>query len=480
MKKKIFCIIALAFAAFLAFAQQESGSVSGVAVKNLSVVRADSTMVVTMDFDISDVDINSERELRLEPVFRGEDGSEQALPAVTVAGWIRYWRIERDEKERAKTEAIYKVGDLDGQLHYQATTAYEDWMADSELILSDALSCCGISSSGSRILDSFSTPPEFVAELVYITPEREIEKIRELKGSAYIDFPVNKTDIREDYRNNPTELAKIRATIDTVRDDPDTRITHISIKGYASPEGSYSNNTRLAKGRTEALKSYVKGLYEMSESLFSTDYEPEDWEGLRAFMLTCGLENKDAILEIIDSDKDPDPKNDAIRFGYPSDYDFLLKTIYPGLRHSDYVIEYEVRAYVDVEEMKEVFRTSPGKLSLNELFVVAMTYEPGTQEYNEVFETAAHLYPDSETANLNAANAALSVKEYTRAGRYLAKAGDSAQAQYARGVLAAYDGNYDSANAYLLDAKAGGVAEAEDALLLIDKIINPITIITRL
>lgn len=444
----------------------------GVEIKNLKVALTDSIVALTMDIDLSGVDFKSETELILEPVMEGADGFSLAFPSVTVAGRNSYWRNVRSASSTTSEDVLYFIGKIDGDLHYQAVVAYEQWMADSQLRLERELSCCGSASSDSHVLESFSTPPEFVAELVYITPEPDTVKIRELKGSAYVDFPVNKTDIKEDYRNNPVELAKIRATIDTVRNDPDTRITHISIKGYASPEGSYENNVRLAKGRTETLKNYVKNLYQMSESLFSTDYEPEDWEGLRAFVLTCGLENKDAILEIIDSDREPDPKNDAIRFGYPSDYDFLLKTIYPGLRHSDYVIEYEVRAYVDVEEMREVFRTSPGKLSLNELFLVAKTYEPGTQEYNEVFEVAAQLYPDSETANLNAANAALSVKEYTRAGRYLAKAGSGAEAQYARGVLAAYEGDYNSAKAYLLEAKAGGVAQAEDALLLVNEIIN--------
>ena len=103
---------------------------------------------------------------------------------------------------------------------------------------------------------------------------------RELKGSAYIDFPVNRTEIYEDYRRNPIELAKIRATIDTVRNDADTRITSIRIKGYASPEGSYANNTRLAQGRTETLKDYVQRLYNFPSGVMATDTSlrtGQDW-----------------------------------------------------------------------------------------------------------------------------------------------------------------------------------------------------------
>ena len=65
-------------------------------------------------------------------------------------------------------------------------------------------------------------------------------------------------------------MAKIRQTIDVVRNDADTRITALSIKGYASPEGSYSNNVRLAKGRTETLKNYVQSLYAFEPGLRRT------------------------------------------------------------------------------------------------------------------------------------------------------------------------------------------------------------------
>ena len=55
------------------------------------------------------------------------------------------------------------------------------------------------------------------------------------------------------------------------------------------------------------------------------------------------------------------------------------------------------------------------------------------------------VYPDDSTANLNAANAAMGVGELDKAERYLAKAGDSAEAVYARGVLAALSQQYSQA-----------------------------------
>ncbi len=73
-------------------------------------------------------------------------------------------------------------------------------------------------------------------DLAYITPAAETVKSRDLQGRAYIDFPVNVTEIRADYRGNAVELAKIRATIDSVRQDKDITLTSLSIKDSRLPK----------------------------------------------------------------------------------------------------------------------------------------------------------------------------------------------------------------------------------------------------
>lgn len=60
--------------------------------------------------------------------------------------------------------------------------------------------------------------------------------MRSISARAYIDFPVNKTQIFPSYRRNPSELAKIRATIDSVRNDENLSITNIHIKDMPRPK----------------------------------------------------------------------------------------------------------------------------------------------------------------------------------------------------------------------------------------------------
>jgi tetratricopeptide (TPR) repeat protein len=309
----------------------------------------------------------------------------------------------------------------------------------------------------------------FHPELLYIRPQHEIQKTREISGTAYIDFPVSRMAILPDYRNNLVELAKITGTIDSVRNDDDIIIKSVSIKGFASPESPYENNQRLAKGRTSALKDYIQYLYHFPEGTITTDFEAEDWAGLEKYVMESSLPNKDSILEAIRSDRDPDTREWIIKSRYKEDYRHLLDHCYPALRHSDYKIEYTIKSYTTPEEIETIFRTSPHKLSLEEFYVLAQTYQPASEEFNELFETAVRMYPNDPVANLNAANSAILRKDYRRALRYLENAGNLPEAIYARGALEVFMGDNDAARPYLKEAMKQGIPQAETALQEIAK-----------
>lgn len=242
--------------------------------------------------------------------------------------------------------------------------------------------------------------------------------------------------IYPDYRRNTVELGKIQATIDSVRNDRDVTIMSVWLKGFASPESPYKHNTELAIGRTAALKKHIGQLYHFADSIIRTDYEPEDWEGLRRYVEQSNINHRKEILSLIDSDMEPDAKEAKIKRTYPKEYRFMLQHFYPALRHTDYRIDYNIRTFSDVEEIKRIMAEQPQKLSQNEFYLVAGKYEPGTDEFTDVFETAVRMFPNDEVANLNAANAAIRRDDFATARRYLDKAGDSAEAVYARGALA--------------------------------------------
>ena len=138
----------------------------------------------------------------------------------------------------------------------------------------------------------------------------------------------------------------------------------------------------------------------------------------------------------------------------------MLDTWYPALRRSDYTVSYTVRPFT-TEEAKEIIYTNPKLLSTQEMYLVAQTYETGSKEFNEVFEIAVRMFPEDRTANYNAACSAIERGDYEEAEKYLAKAGDTAHAANARGVMAMRQGDDEAALRYFEQARKGGLPEAQ-------------------
>ena len=447
----------------------------GMKVKSASMTRNANLMTVDVAMQLSDFTLSGNQAAVFTPVIVGESDSLKLHPVGLYARdrWYQYLR-SGDGPVGGKNETPIRWSERPDELAYTETVPYAEWMSDSRLVLlRQNYGCCHNLLDEDRGLMTGYRELRYTPVFHYAQPVAAEVKSRELAGRAYIDFPVNRTEIYPDYRKNPTELAKIIATIDSVRNDADVTVTAITIKGYASPESPWDNNTRLAKGRTATLKNYVQSLYHFPEGFIQTDYEPEDWEGLREFVASSNIAQKDEILALIDDNTlAPDPKELKLKTTYPEEYRFLLATVYPGLRHSDYTIAYTIREFSDVEEIARVFRTAPHKLNLNEIMRYAQTLEPGSDEYNEIFETAVRMYPNDETANLNAANSAMQRGDLLSAAKYLDKAGATAEAEYARGVLAALQGDYDKAVGLIERAGELGMSDTAGVVNHIKEVAN--------
>ena len=447
--------------------------VKGVNIKDFRLeLNDDKHLSVDIAIDLSELEVKPTQVVVLTPVIvNGEDSL--ALKSVGVYGRNRRIFYERNAENRPTLDRDINLApsQLKDVVEYSTEIHFLEWMDGCrlELVRTD-YGCCGTYEevAEEELVERFPLQ-RFVPELIYLRPQREVVKTRALSGSAYIDFPVNKTAIYPNYRNNAAELNKIIGTIDSVKLDKDVTIKSIFIKGYASPESPYSNNTYLAKGRTEALTEYVEALYHFGQGFIKTDYEPEDWAGLERYVEASSLPHKREILEAIRSNREPDDKERFIKSNWREEYRHLLDNCYPALRHSDYTIEYEVRSYLEPEDIEKVLHTAPQNLSLEEFYILAQTYEPGCDKFNNLFETAVRMYPNDPVANLNAANAAILKGDFKSAQRYLDKAGLMPEATYARGAMEVYMGNFDAAKPYLLEAQRLGIAQASVALSEIAK-----------
>ncbi|MDR0333656.1 MAG: DUF3575 domain-containing protein [Dysgonamonadaceae bacterium] len=261
--------------------------------------------------------------------------------------------------------------------------------------------------------------PTFVSS--FVTPPVEEIKVRDEAGSLFLAFAVNSSEINPAFRNNASELQKIHTQLEAAIRDPNTNITGISLVGHASIEGTYAANLTLSERRATALRNHIRTIYNLPERLFTVRGAGEDWATLDSLVAASNMPDRFRVLEIIrGTDIFDGRERQLMDLAGGAPYRQMMAEFFPLLRRVDYTLHYTILPFT-VETGKEVFRTRPGNLSLDEMFQIAQTYTPGSPESNEVFETAARLFPDSDIANLNAAAAALDRSDAVTATRHLGR-----------------------------------------------------------
>lgn len=442
------------------------------------------SLYVKMDIDMKGTTVKNNMALDITPILT--DGKESVnLPEVTIKGRRQYKEYIRkmalsNGKEDATTAVPYAV--VNGYqnnttLKYDYVMPFEEWMAESHLDAKTDLCGCGDYTQQvamQRLVDNVAlepkiviTPLQVIPNLAYVTPAVEPIKHRDVEDKAFLDFAVGKSVIRPEFGNNPTELMKIQKMMDGVGKNDNITIRSVSIVGYASPEGTYAFNQRLSEARANSMKNYLMSRYNIPYQLYHTSFGGEDWDGLVKLVEASNMEYKNSVLELIgtvDIFAGREAKIMKLAGGVP--YRYMLHEMFPSLRRVNCKVDYDVRNFT-IEETAEVFKTRPQDLSLNEMFMLANTYEKGSDQFNDVFETAVRLYPDNQTALLNAATAALARKDLVSAKKYLAKC-DATTHEFeydnAMGVMEMLKENYEKAETYLKPAAEAGLQAAKDNL----------------
>lgn len=423
-------------------------------------------MVADMTLDITGAPIKSTQKVVMTPYIFTQGGDSISLDSFTLYGRRSLINARRLNQP---LPAHWAKNGSDTTYVFHEAIDYTPELNGAELALrSDFYGCANCLKETSWFKVAVWEAPTFnPAEcIVFEVPTQAIVKERAASGRANVEFPVNRTELLTDFRSNAAELKAITDSIDAVKGDPDITITSIAVKGFASPEGSYANNRRLAEGRTEALRRWIEQRYDFKPGFIRTAYEPEDWEGLRvAVEADPSLPYQAGLLEIItDSSIEPDARDRKLRNDYPEAYKRLLEEIYPTLRHTDYRIEYTVRSFTTPDEIFAVMEKNPSKLTAAEFFAAAQTLDPEDPRYAETLLMAAHYDPKNETANLNAASVAIKQGDLAAADSFLEHAGDSPAAVYTRGLLAMALEDYVRAEQLLKRAQAAGYEKATPLL----------------
>lgn len=451
-------------------------------VSNFEVTRANGKITIDMDIDISTLEIGSDETFIITPVIINDHNIEK-LAAIEIMGRRAYLYGKRNDaltvtdnpfySQRKAKRAERKAGQKQS-VSYNTTTNFAEWMRGGKVQLN--MGSCGcdpwveyvgtddVGDVGQEIYN-----PSYICS--YIAPEPEPIKVRNESHSAYINFWVDRYEILEKYKNNATELAGIIESITKVDDDEDLTITSITIEGWASPEATEYHNKVLSENRANSLANYVSKKTGVERKLIEAIGCGEDWDGLRELVdATPGLYMRDKVYEILDSNLSLDQKDYRLSQLQPSDiYARLMNEMYPKLRRNDYKIIYEVRNF-DLEEARRLIHETPEKLSVDEIYKVAGSYEKGSKEYNFAIETAAKVYPMDVPAMVNYVRHLVAEGKLDEALGELqrSKRGDK-DIQAVEGYVYLLKGEYDVARGYIEAAAAAGSEDAKHNLAELNK-----------
>lgn len=441
-------------------------------VENQAIAKKSGVTSIAMDINLNNLKLDKNDLLIITPVVVStETGNVAELEPIAVKGTLRNKILERPFEWKGKTRLgmpqdnqIVRRNGTNQSVHYKATLPFDDWQRQAQLVLrTEVIGCADCNEAQpDKTVSEKILPDKFIPDyrMPYTVPEVEPVKQRSERYSAHLNYIVGRHDLLPNFENNAAELANVDKIIRELKSDKNLTITDFTISGYASPEGAEDRNMLLSQQRAETFARYIEKEYGYTRSQTKVEWFGEDWKGLRDAVLKSDLANKEAIVDIIDNEPGLDTRDARIiALDNGQTYNRLLHDFYPSLRRNDYNIAFVSRAF-NVDEAKEIIKTKPKLLSLNEMFLVANTYPQDTPQYKEVFDIAYQTFPDAEVACLNAAVGELRVNMPDAALQYLQKCSESPAAMNLMAIAYAKKGDTTRAKQFFEKAIQAGNADA--------------------
>ena len=457
---------------------------------------AGDSLYLGLKLDFSSIRLNSRTCLHFTPILANARGGRLELPPVLLSGRRRY-RFDRREwalnangrKHRAEPYLIqlYKRHSAPRPVSYHIGVPYSVWMGDAALLLrQEVKDCCdlqllGVDTISVRLftgqmigrqtapvrqyVEPLITAPSvtysvrdielYASMLSFLEPTVEHDKKLDEKAVFYIDYPLGSDNILPDYRNNRTELQKLDSLLSPLSAGDYSSMEHIRVCGYASPDGTYIDNERLATSRAGFFASYICSTYGIPRFRLETTSVAEDWEGLSVLLQSEQPPYAATVLSIIQHAgifNGREKQLMDLRGGEP--YRDMLHRFFPRLRRLEVSVRWNIRA-VSAGEAYRLIYTHPEWLSLSEMYGATRYYRPGTEQYREVYEIAAYRFPEDVVANINASSAVMLTGDVKSARAYLQRVESDPRSWNNLGVLALMEGNTGEAEEWF--RKAVGV-----------------------
>ena len=372
-----------------------------------------------------------------------------------VAGQSATFQGEKVEDNN--TSISYKLG---GTYTMKTTFAYENGMEQSDLYARfDAkLGKKKVSVPEVKIGYGVVTTSELLGRCIgsASTAQDAFQRVIEQKHEANIKFLIGQANLRTSELSSVSiqDLVKILKEINDMQEE--RALQGIDVSAYASPDGAYNINEKLAERRQNVSADYVR--QQMKKAKVNGDvnvrYTAEDWDGFQELVSKSNLQDKDLILRVLSMYQDPEEREQQIR-NMSSVYTEIASGIMPELRRARLMVNYEVIGRSD-DQILDQYNADPSKLSVDELLYGANELVEDDATRKQWYQTTTRLYPNDYRAYNNLAKLALQDGDEAAAKAYLAKAKavdtKAPEANANMALIALKDGDKQAAQTYMSQA----------------------------
>ena len=396
---------------------------------------------------------------------------------VTVTPELRYnGKVAKGQSATFQGEKVlgndqtinYKVG---GNYTMKSNFNYEPDMQKSELYLTfDAkVGKKSVEVPAVKVADGvIATSELYKRTLTTAKPAMATDAFQRIvaqKQEANIQFLIQQANLRKSELQNNSVQEFVRLLNDIAQNQEGLDLQNIEVSAYASPDGGYSLNEKLAGQRQSAASKYVQDQMKKANitSPVDTKYTAEDWEGFQQLVAASNIQDKDVILRVLSMYQDPEEREQQIK-NISSAFRELADGILPQLRRARMIINYNVVGRSDDQILSQI-NTDPSKLTIEEMLYGANLISNDNAK-EAVYKKAAELYPNDARALNNIAMIEYAKGNYSEAQKWAQKAlsvnSNLAEANANLGMLALQQGNVQQAENYI--AKATGANGLNEVL----------------
>ena len=377
------------------------------------------------------------------------------------------------EKVMGNDQTInYRLG---GRYTMKTSFDYVDDMQKSEMYLtftarqgSKTVSIPAVKVANGVIATSELYKKALFSEGGCLAPD-SFQRVKERKQEANIKFLINQANLRKSELKNNSVQEFVNLLRKINREKEELNLKNVEVRAYASPEGGFSFNDKLASKRQDTSEGYVKK--QLKNTGVKTDiaatYTAQDWDGFQKLVQASNIQDKDVILRVLSMYKDPEEREKQIR-NMSEGFQELANGILPELRRSRLIINYETIGRSD-EQIQEQYAADPAKLSADELLYAA-TLEKSAAKKEEIYKKTAELYSKDYRPLNNLATLEFAKGNDAAGSRYLSQAvsvdPNAAEAIANQGLLSLKNGNLAEAERNI--AKVSGNKNVAQALGTLD------------